>query len=814
MDYIPTGYNGQGLPVQEMIGTTADITSGTYPEAWGYSYDAANRVTQQRLQMNGSFVNGGSYYANVNRSYDVDDNITSHSEYNSSLQSTYVNDDYGREDTETSLSGNESYTYDADGNVITATFGDGTTLLAAYDALGRLTTRQLSRSGAATETITYTYDSTSSSSVGVGRLSSYTDSSGSTSFVWDRRGFVTSKTQVIGGKTFTTSYTYDSDGNILTLTYPSGRVVNYTYDYADRPATIATSATKYVTAVSYKPFGPTSSISFGNGLTQVITSDQTYSETEDSLSNGATKLFDFSYGRDVTERVTSVTDKLNASYDATYGYSSGRLESGTTGSALWGNLTVYPNGQYLPYYIAYSNYGGSAVSWYSSMSGNGEQPTSVQGPNGTSNDLFDAAGNETQFGSSDVYTYSTRGLLLTANGTTYSYDGTDQRVSAVNGSVTREYNYDSNGNLLNEANAGSSAYDYIYLGDAPIAQEDIGGKTHWTASDYLDAPLELTNLDKSVYWQADYAPFGNVYALRAGGGHQPLRRLGQEAEQLSNANLLNGDSDRFYNGGRWYRPDLGRYAESDPLGYISGGGPGGYSYVLDDPLNSVDENGERGNGTRHPTGPRRPPVKTGFNFCKVLQFFCASKEPMKTARGFDGFTPKRRDSIPASQVKNELKKGKQIFAKCRPGYSYEQGFYALKSYMGNIANQLQREGALANGDDRVRFDPKDFHGSNIGHGAHFQIEGLPGTHVFFPDRPGRSRDVTDKFLKNKNGYHPLEDLLEAGEEEAEDNSQPTSCPRVSMMAPPMMSTAVSYSGEGEATVIGPAYDSGAPAEDQ
>ena len=44
----------------------------------------------------------------------------------------------------------------------------------------------------------------------------------------------TSDTRVIGSNSYGTAYTYDPAGNILTETYPSGRIVAYTRDALGR----------------------------------------------------------------------------------------------------------------------------------------------------------------------------------------------------------------------------------------------------------------------------------------------------------------------------------------------------------------------------------------------------------------------------------------------------------------------------------------------------------------------------------------------------------------------------------------------------
>ena len=108
------------------------------------------------------------------------------------------------------------------------------------------------------------------------------------------------------------------------------------------------------------------------------------------------------------------------------------------------------------------------------------------------------------------------------------------------------------------------AYEYIWFNGHPVAQADAGGATHWTFTDHLGTPILLTNSDGSIYWRAEYEPFGAVYALRSADVHQPLRLPGQEAEQLNLG--ANGVTEREYNVYRWYRSGWGRYTQPDRLG--------------------------------------------------------------------------------------------------------------------------------------------------------------------------------------------------------------------------------------------------------
>ena len=102
-----------------------------------------------------------------------------------------------------------TYTYDADGNLLTATDGDGHTTTYTYNALNEQTV------GRPTPTATppaYTYD-------GDGRVLTVTDGLGhTTTYTYDAMGDVLTETQPSGGGT--TTYTYDAAGDLLTRRGP------------------------------------------------------------------------------------------------------------------------------------------------------------------------------------------------------------------------------------------------------------------------------------------------------------------------------------------------------------------------------------------------------------------------------------------------------------------------------------------------------------------------------------------------------------------------------------------------------------------
>jgi RHS repeat-associated protein len=103
--------------------------------------------------------------------------------------------------------------------------------------------------------------------------------------------------------------------------------------------------------------------------------------------------------------------------------------------------------------------------------------------------------------------------------------------------------------------------DVIWFGSRPVADHGEGG-VRYTFTDHLGTPILQTTSTAAVTWRAEYEPFGDVYALRAGSASddQPLRFPGQQVAYRTAA------GEETYNIFRWYRAEWGRYSQADPIG--------------------------------------------------------------------------------------------------------------------------------------------------------------------------------------------------------------------------------------------------------
>jgi RHS repeat-associated protein len=521
--------------------------------------------------------------------YDTLDNLTS-ANISGNGSIIYSYDDFGRAKTQVSVNtGTTSYQYDADNNIDSISYANNASATYTYDALDRPLTETSTHNG--TEAVTWTYDDQTAGHYGLGRLATMTDPTGQTTYTYDLRGFVSTESHTVSGHAYSLAYSYDANGNRTSVQYPSGRTVTYGFDFADRATSAVSGSTTYVSSAGYAPFGPLTQLVYGNGTTRNTTYDLRYRITENKLINTSTQaaIADFLYQEDLYGNITQIHDALYSNYNRDFTYDSyNALSKPDSGTALWGSnqgktyhIDTTGNITYLPIGAQLSGFQYTAATSLLTQQQEGSNPWTTV--------TEDASGNETAVGAA-TYTYSPRNLLSGGDGLTYGYDALRRRTITSGTTGSRYSFYSPESNLVSETAVASGtptdAYDYVWFAGMPVAQEDVGGSTHWTFDDHLATPIVQTTSTQVIYWQADYKPNGEIFGLRAGAGvHQPLRYPGMEAEQFA-ANGINGDTARFYNAFRWYRPHWERYTQPDPVGLAGGVNP--YEYAQNNPIALTD----------------------------------------------------------------------------------------------------------------------------------------------------------------------------------------------------------------------------------
>ena len=108
-----------------------------------------------------------------------------------------------------------------------------------------------------TAAVSYVYDEGTN---GKGHLTSLSDQAGSAIYNYDILGRMSNESRTINGVTKAMSYTYNLDGSMAAMTYPSGAILTYTPNAAGRmlsavDASDSAHPINYVTGAAYNAPG-------------------------------------------------------------------------------------------------------------------------------------------------------------------------------------------------------------------------------------------------------------------------------------------------------------------------------------------------------------------------------------------------------------------------------------------------------------------------------------------------------------------------------------------------------------------------------
>ena len=184
--------------------------------------------------------------------------------------------------------GTSTYTYAADGTLLTQTDGRGIKTINSYDDLGRLASTQIGQ-----KTIVYTYGTTGNEKLRLVKLAS---DNNSVEYTHDKFGrVVAEKRNVDGHGTYSFLYTYNSNNKLAKTTYPGGLEESYLYDNWGFKAQSAI-GDKVIYKVENTD-GLVSSTSFMGKLTAILTRDTRGYESNRRIVHGSSVLenFDESY---------------------------------------------------------------------------------------------------------------------------------------------------------------------------------------------------------------------------------------------------------------------------------------------------------------------------------------------------------------------------------------------------------------------------------------------------------------------------------------------------------------------------------------
>lgn len=625
------GALGQTTNYQYDNNSNLTIISDPLQHVTQLAYDALNRPT----------ASTDATGAATGFTYDANNDLASVSDPRG-LQTRYSYDGFSdRVGVASPDTGVTQVAFNSTGDVTSRTDGDGRLANSSYDALDRPTQTLF----AGTTATSFSYDQGTD---GIGHLTSMADASGSTAWTYDQQGRVLTKTQSVGTNRLVVQYGYDSSGRLASITYPSGAVVQYSYN-TNLVSQISVNGSPVVSGVTYEAFqGPPNGWTWGNGTAYQRTFDTDARLAQYPLGARTREL-----AFDAASRITGYNDSAPA-YSQSFTYDAVDRLTGYTAPTGGEQYTYDVDGNRASLTTSFA--GASNIVYSYSASSN--QLTGQAAASGGQITLYgyDPTGNLTGDGS-NAFTYDARNRLITvSNGQGFDYyaiNGLGQRVAKLSGppadlagdanrdgvinatdlrltalmatgaipvDLAADCNHDGvvttadvsceqakmanmRLNPQSYVNPGGTTFAYDEAGHlvgeygpngAPIEETIylgdtpvatlVGGAVYYIYPDHLNSPRVIVNSAGTPVWDWEGAPFGNTPA------NQNPNGLGTFTYNLRlPGQYYDAETGLHYNTTRDYNPATGRYVESDPIGLL--GGVNSYAYVGQNPVIVSDWHG-------------------------------------------------------------------------------------------------------------------------------------------------------------------------------------------------------------------------------
>lgn len=361
--------------------------------------------------------------------------------------------------------------------------------------------------------------------------------------------------------------------------------------YATNALGQQTAAGNYATSGKYHPSGSLKTFYYGNGIHRNINHDVAGVPQNVTDKYGTIIPVNLHYNYDEELNVMNITDSVLSQYNLENLEYDG-VNRLIGGEGYWGEIkNTYDdkgNLKLLKLGNKTINYNYASNNRLSSISGSYSR-----------NYAYDSRGNVTNNGVTAFNYNKANQLTSTQAMVLFKYDGKGLRTSKTSKGLTTTFIYGMNGQLLYRKDPSGTKVDYIYFNGDIVAEDRTGSRTY-LHNDVLGSVVAHTNANKTVIKRYHYEPFGK--ALESGQNNNPSYT----------GHLYDDDLDLHYMKARYYDPLIGRFYSNDPVGFslLNPMSFNRYAYANNNPYSYVDLDG-RAASTLYPWIPSFLPSSAG-----------------------------------------------------------------------------------------------------------------------------------------------------------------------------------------------------------